>query len=93
MIFKTGTVNIIIIVYSTVLNRSIPRMWLDMGKSTEMYMSYLACCILLAQLIATVMHYLWTTALTGLADLSAFVEQVLPTMWSYDWDNGAHGGH
>ena len=31
--------------------------------------------------------------LTGLVDWSAFQELVLPTMWSHNWDNEAHGGH
>ena len=42
-------------------------------------MSHLANCILLAQLIATLMHYPCTDALLGYADWSAFLELVLPT--------------
>ena len=49
--------------------------------------------ILLAQLIDALIHYPCTVALTGLADWSAFLELVLLTMWSHNWDNGAHGGH
>ena len=56
-------------------------------------MSHLAYSILLAQLIATLIHCPCTVALTGLADWSAYLELVLLTMSSHDWDNGAHGGH
>ena len=56
-------------------------------------MSHLAYIILLAQLIDTLIHYLCTVALTGLADWSAFLELVLLTMWSHKWDDGAYGGH
>ena len=66
-------------------------LWLDIGKPTEL--SHLAYSILLVQLIATLIHYPCTVALTGLADRSAFLELVLPTMWSHIWDNGAHGEH
>ena len=41
-------------------------------------MSDLANCILLVQLIATLIHYPCTVALIGLADWSAFLELVLP---------------
>ena len=51
---------------------------LDIGKLTEM--SHLANCILLPQLIATLIHYPYTVALVGLADWSAFLKLVLPTM-------------
>ena len=67
------------------------KMWLDIGRPTKL--SHLAYSILLAQLIATLIHYPCTVALTGLADWSAFLELVLPSMWSHDWDSGAHGGH
>ena len=60
-------------------------------KLTEM--SHLANCTFLAQLIATLIHYPCTVAIPGLAAWSAFLEQILPTMWSHDWDNGTHGGH
>ena len=40
----------------------------------------LAYSILLVQLIATLTHYPYTVALTGLADWSAFLELVLLTM-------------
>ena len=39
-------------------------------------MSHLAYSILLAQLIATLIHYPCTVALPGLADWSAFLERV-----------------
>ena len=42
-------------------------------------MSHLAHSILLAQLIATLIHYPYTVALTGLVDWSAFLELVLLT--------------
>ena len=35
---------------------------------------------LLTQLIATLVHYTYTVPLPGLVDLSAFLEQVLPTL-------------
>ena len=41
-------------------------MRLDIGKPTKL--SHLAYFILLAQLITTLIHYLCTVALTGLAD-------------------------
>ena len=44
------------------------------------YISHLAYCIILLQLIATLIHYLCIVALTGLASWSAFPELVLPTM-------------
>ena len=47
----------------------------------------------IGRLIATLIHYPCTVALTGLTEWSAFLEMVLPTMWSHDWDNGAHGGY
>ena len=53
-------------------------MGLDIGKPTEM--SQLAYSILLAQLIATLIHCPCTVALTGPADLSAFLKLVLLTM-------------
>ena len=66
-------------------------MWLDFGKPT--IMSHLAYSILLAQLIATLIQHPCTVALPGLADWSAFLEQVLPPIrWSHNWDNGTHGG-
>ena len=66
-------------------------MWLDLQNPT--IMSHLANCIVLAQLIATLIHYPCTVVLMGLVNWSAFLELVLPTMWSHDWDNGTHGGH
>ena len=47
---------------------------LDCGKLTET--SHLAYSILLPQLIATLIHYLCTVALPGLADWSAFADHV-----------------
>ena len=41
-------------------------------------MSHLAYFILLAQLIATLIHYPCTVALPDLADWSAFLEQIFP---------------
>ena len=38
--------------------------------------------------VATLIHYPCTIAFTGLADWSAFLELVLPNMWSHVWDNG-----
>ena len=55
-------------------------------KPTEM--SHLAYSISLAQLIATLIHYLCTVAFIGLADWSAFLEQVLLSMQRHEWDNG-----
>ena len=60
-------------------------------KLTEL--SHSAYSILLAQLIATLIHYPCTVALTGLTDWSAFLKTVLLTIWSHIWDNGAHQGH
>ena len=51
---------------------------LDIGKPTKL--SHLAYSILLAQLIATLIHYPCTVALAGLADWSAFLGLILPTM-------------
>ena len=48
------------------------------GKLTEMV--HLANCIFLAQLIATLIHYPCTVAILGLADWSAFLQWILPTM-------------
>ena len=53
-------------------------MWLDFRKPTEL--SHWDYFILLAQLIATLVHYPYTVALPGLADLTAFLEQVLLTI-------------
>ena len=53
-------------------------MWLDFGKATEM--SHWAYSILLAQLMATLIHYTFTLPLSGLVDWSAFLEQLLPTL-------------
>ena len=50
----------------------------DIGKPTEM--SHLTYSISLAQLMDTLIHYPCTVALPGLADWSAFLELVLPTM-------------
>ena len=49
--------------------------------------------LLLPQLIATLIHYLCTVALPGLADWSAFLEWVLLIMKSLNLDNGTHGRH
>ena len=50
-------------------------------KTTEISkISHLAYFILLAQLIATLIHYPCNVALTGLAEWSAFLELILPTM-------------
>ena len=49
--------------------------------------------ILLAQLMAKFVHYTYTVLLPGLVDWSAFLEQVLPTLYIQDWDNGIHGGY
>ena len=57
-------------------------MWLDIGKPTKL--SHLPYSVLLAQLIATLIHYPCTVVLMGLVDWSAFLELVLPTMSSYD---------
>ena len=43
-------------------------------------MLHFASCILLDQLIATLVHYLCTVALMGLDDWFAFLELVLPNM-------------
>ena len=50
-------------------------------------------CILLAQLIATLIHYPCTVALPGLVGWSAFLELVLSTMLNHDLYNRAYGGH
>ena len=39
-----------------------------------------AYSILLAQLMATLIHYTFTLPLSGLVDWSAFLEQLLPTL-------------
>ena len=66
-------------------------MWLDFGKPTEL--SHWAYSILLAQLMATLIHYTFTLPLSGLVDWSAFLKRLLPTLSIQDWDNGTHGGH
>ena len=48
-------------------------MCLNFGKPTKM--SHLAYSILLSQLIATLIHYLCTVVLLGLADWSTFLKQ------------------
>ena len=53
-------------------------MWLDFGKPTEL--SHWAYSILLAQLMATLIHYTFTLSLPGLVDWSAFLERLLPTL-------------
>ena len=53
-------------------------MWLDFGKPTEL--SHWVYSILLAQLMATFVHYTYTLPLPGLVDWSAFLEQALPTL-------------
>ena len=63
---------------------------MDFGKPTEM--SHLAYSILLPQLHCNSHTYhLYTVALTGLADWSAFIDRVSPK--SHDLDNETHGGH
>ena len=44
-------------------------------------------------IIATLMHYPFTVELLSLADYYAFLEWIVLTMSSHDWDNRAHGGH
>ena len=51
-----------------------------------------AYLILLTQLIAMLIHYPCTFALPGLTDWSAFLEPVMPTMWSHNCDNGLTEG-
>ena len=51
---------------------------MDLQKPT--ITSHLANCILLAQLIATLIHYPCSVVLMGLANWSAFLELVLSTM-------------
>ena len=63
---------------------------MDFGKPTEL--SHWAYSILLAQLMATLIHYTFTLPLSGFVDWSAFLEQLLPTLLIHDWDNGTHGG-
>ena len=53
-------------------------MWLDIGKPTEL--SHWAYSILLAQLMATLIHYTFTLPLSGLVDWSAFLERLLLTL-------------
>ena len=50
------------------------QMWLDFGKLPKL--SHQANSILLAQLIATLIHHPYTVVLPGLADWFAFLEQV-----------------
>ena len=50
----------------------------DFGKPTEL--SHWAYSILLAQLMATLVHYTYTVPLPGLVNWSAFLEQVLSTL-------------
>ena len=72
-------------------------MRLDIRKPT--IMSHLANCFLLAQLIATLIHYTHacTVALIGKADWSsdwsAFLQLVLPTACKVTTENGTHGRH
>ena len=42
--------------------------------------THLITFILLAQLMAALVHYAYTVPLPGLIDWSAFLEQVLPTL-------------
>ena len=42
--------------------------------------------------MATLIHYTFTLPFSGLVDWSAFLEQLLPTLYIHDWDNGTHGG-
>ena len=57
---------------------SIRWLWLDFGKLTKL--SHWANSIILAQLMATLVHYTYTVPLPGLIDWSAFLERVLPTL-------------
>ena len=56
-------------------------------------MSHQAHSILLTQLIATFIQQPLTVTLTGLADWSVFLEQVLPTMLIHDCNDRTLGGH
>ena len=69
-----------IITYYMVIKSNIAthNIWLDFGKLTEL--SHLAYSIILAELIATLVHYTYTVQLPGLVDWSAFLEQVLLTL-------------
>ena len=51
---------------------------LDFGKPTKL--SQQTYSILLAQLVAALIHYPFTVPFSGLADWSAFIEQGLLTM-------------
>ena len=62
---------------------------LDTNKCDWVLESWPNLSISLAQLIATLIHYLCTVALTVLADWSAFLKLALPTIWSHNWDNSA----
>ena len=46
----------------------------------------------IGQLMATLVHYTYTVPLPDLIDWCGFLEQLLPTLQIYDWDNETHGG-
>ena len=48
--------------------------------------------ILLAQLMATLVHYIYIVPLPGLVDWSTSLHRVLLTLSIHDWDNETHGG-
>ena len=69
-------------------------MLLDFGKLTKVHViPGIFHFISPATVISTLIHYTCTVVLPGLADWSAILVQVLLTMRSHDWDNGAHGGY
>ena len=56
------------------------------AKTDHEVKSHLADCILLAQLIDTLIHYPCTVVLMGLVDLSAFLELVNWPMEGTRWE-------
>ena len=67
-------------------------MWMEFVKPN--ILSHKAYCILLLQLITAYSHaLLMHSAITGLSCWSAFLEQILPTLWSHNPDNGFYKGH
>ena len=66
--YRWNLVSIIILVAHEYRNSDL---WLDFRKTAKL--SHWVCSILLAQLIATLIHYPFTVPLPGLSDWSAFL--------------------
>ena len=62
----------------TLKNCTVASMLLHFGKPTEMSLG--AYSILLAQLMATLIHYTFTLPLSGLVDWSPFLERLLSAL-------------